>query len=57
MGLPVSNFKKKDGGLRICGDYKTTKYPIANVEQALNCVVDKKTFSKIALKSANHLRF
>lgn len=57
MGFPVSNFKKKDGGLRICGDYKTTKYPIANVEQALNCVVDKKTFSKIALKSANHLRF
>ena len=53
---------KKDGDLRICGDYKigvnhkvcADSYPIPNVEVARHKLAELKVFSKIDLKSAYH---
>ena len=59
---PIVVLKKKDGDLRICGDYKigvnhkvcADSYPIPNVEVALHKLAGMKVFSKIDLKSAYH---
>ena len=57
---PIVVLKKKDGDLRICGDYKVgvnhkicaDSYPIPNVETILHALAGSKYFTKIDLKSA-----
>ena len=57
---PIVILKKKDGDLRICGDYKvgvnykicSDSYPIPNVETVLHPLAGSKYFTKIDLKSA-----
>lgn len=62
MSLPVRIFKKKDGDLSICGDYKfgvkykiyANSYPIHSIEWGLNSPASMKTFSKTDFKTACH---
>ena len=57
---PIVVLKKKDGDLRICGDYKvgvnhkicTDPYPIPDVETVLHDLAGCKYFRKIYLESA-----
>ncbi|MBW0591775.1 hypothetical protein O181_131490 [Austropuccinia psidii MF-1] len=61
-GAPVLFFKNKDGGLRLCGDYRKlsavtrkNKYPVPPMNQLLNVFNDSSIFSKIDLRGAYDL--
>uniref|UniRef100_A0AAV2L2F4 Gypsy retrotransposon integrase-like protein 1 n=1 Tax=Knipowitschia caucasica TaxID=637954 RepID=A0AAV2L2F4_KNICA len=57
---PVVPVTKKDGGLRLCGDYKVTvnlatnteTYPLPRIEEVLAALCGGKIFSKIDLAAA-----
>jgi transposase InsO family protein len=60
-GAPVLFVPKKDGGYRLCVDYRglnaiTVKnaYPIANMEQAINRLSGAKIYTQLDLRDAYH---
>ena len=60
-GAPALFVKKKDGGLRMCLDYRglnniTTKdkYPLPNISDILDRVATAKVFSKMDLRAGYH---
>jgi hypothetical protein len=60
-GAPVLFIPKKDGGYCLCVDYHglntiTVKnvYPIANMEQAINCLSSAKIYTQLDLRDAYH---
>lgn len=62
LGAPVLFNKKKDGGLRMCIDYrqlnlrtKKNKYPLPPINYLLEQLSGAKIFSKIDLRGAYHL--
>ncbi|MBW0559837.1 hypothetical protein O181_099552 [Austropuccinia psidii MF-1] len=61
-GAPVLFIKKKDGGLRLCVDYRKlnavtrkNKYPVPPINQLLNVFNGSSIFSKIDLRGAYNL--
>ncbi|MBW0529614.1 hypothetical protein O181_069329 [Austropuccinia psidii MF-1] len=61
-GEPVLFFKKKDGGLHLCVDYRKlnavtrkNKYPVSPMNQLLNVFNGSSIFSKIDLRGAYNL--
>ena len=60
-GAPVLFVKKKDGGLRMCVDYRPlnkqtvkNKYPIPRIDDTLDCLQGAKFFSSLDLQQAYH---
>lgn len=59
-GTPLVPIAKKDGGIRLCGDYKVTlnpqlqvaQHPLPNPAEMFSSLGDCKVFSKIDLKHA-----
>ena len=57
---PIVSILKRDGSLRICGDYKLTvnkaaivdKYPLPRIEDILSSLGNAKVFSKLELANA-----
>ncbi|MCW3101545.1 MAG: uncharacterized protein JWL77_7163 [Chthonomonadaceae bacterium] len=61
FGAPVLFVKKKDGGLRMCIDYRDlnritvkNRYPLPRVEELFERLTGAKYFSKIDLRSGYH---
>lgn len=61
-GTPLVTVIKKDGGLRVCGDYSVTvnrhlvdiNYPLPRIENLFQALQGGKLFSKIDLSQAYH---
>ncbi|XP_031111972.1 uncharacterized protein LOC116015944 [Ipomoea triloba] len=60
-GAPVLFVKKKDGGLRLCVDYRElnrvtvkNKYPLPRIDDLFDQLKEAGTFSKIDLRSGYH---
>ena len=59
-GTPLVPIAKKDGGIRLCGDYKVTlnpqlqvaQHPLPNPTEMFSCLGNSKVFSKLDLKHA-----
>jgi hypothetical protein len=61
-GAPVLLVSKKDGGYRLCVDYKglnaiiiKNAYQIANMEQAINCLSGAKIYTQLDLRDVKFL--
>ena len=58
-GTPVIFVDKRDGGRRMCGDYRnldnvTNKYPLPRIQDLIDQVKGAGVFSKIDLRSGYH---
>jgi ribonuclease HI len=61
FGAPILFAKKKDGGLRLCVDYRAlnlltvkNRYPLPRIDDLLDRLSGAKVFSKIDLRSGYH---
>ena len=60
-GAPVLLVKKKEGGMRLCVDYRQlnkvtikNRYPLPRIDDLMDQLVGAKVFSKIDLRSGYH---
>ena len=61
LGAPVLFVPKKDGGIRVCVDYRAlnkvivhNRYPIPRIDELLDRPLGVKHFTKIDLRSGYH---
>ena len=61
-GAPILFVKKKDGGLRLCVDYRglnkvtiKNRYPLPLIREALDQLVGAKVYTKLGIRSAYNL--
>ena len=61
FGAPILFAKKKDGGLRMCIDYRALnrnsvldRYPLPRIDELLGCLKGAKVFSKLDLRDGYH---